>query len=90
MAWRNKISIAIEIGTSSAIQIALFVVPILILVSQLYGYGFVLVFSLFEIVAVILTVMIINHLAADGRCNWLEGAQLLSVYLIIAIAFYFI
>jgi Ca2+:H+ antiporter len=89
-ALDNKLDISIEIGLSSAIQVALFVVPILILVSQIFGYGFLLVFSIFEVIAVMLAVMIVNHLAADGRCNWLEGAQLLSVYLIIAIAFFFI
>lgn len=89
-ALENKIDLSLEIGLSSAIQIALFVVPILILVSGIFGYGFLLVFSMFEVISVILAVMIINHLAADGRCNWLEGAQLISVYLILAISFYFI
>lgn len=89
-ALKNKVDVSLEIGLSSAIQIALFVVPILILVSGIFGYGFLLVFSMFEVIAVILAVMIINHLVADGRCNWLEGAQLISVYLILAISFYFI
>ena len=89
-ALENKLDLSLEIGLSSAIQIALFVVPILVFVSQIFGYGFFLFFSLFEIIAVILTVTVINHLATDGRCNWLEGAQLISVYLIIAIAFFFI
>ena len=86
----NKIDVSIEIGLSSAIQIALFVVPVLMLVSQVFNFGFSLVFSPFEILAVILAVLIVNYLSADGRCNWLEGAQLISVYLIIAIAFFFI
>jgi Ca2+:H+ antiporter len=89
-ALENKLDISIEIGLSSAIQIALIVVPILILISQIFNYGFSLVFSMFEIISVVLAVMIVNHLAADGRCNWLEGAQLLSVYIIIAVAFFFI
>jgi Ca2+:H+ antiporter len=86
----NKIDVSIEIGLSSAIQIALFVVPVLMLVSQVFNFGFSLVFTPFEILAVILAVLIVNYLSADGRCNWLEGAQLISVYLIIAIAFFFI
>lgn len=89
-AMENKLDIAIEIGLSSAIQIALFVVPILVLISEIYGYGFSLVFTFFEILAAFFAVMIINYLSSDGRCNWLEGAQLISVYLIIAIAFFFI
>jgi Ca2+:H+ antiporter len=89
-ALENKLDVSIEIGLSSAIQIALFVVPILMLVSQMFHFGFDLVFTPFEILSVGLAVMIINYLSADGRCNWLEGAQLISVYLIIIIAFFFI
>ncbi len=87
---KNKLDVSIEIGLSSAIQIALFVVPILMLVSQVFDFGFTLVFTPFEILAVILAVLIVNYLSADGRCNWLEGAQLISVYSIIAIAFFFV
>jgi Ca2+:H+ antiporter len=89
-ALGDKLDIALEIGLSSAIQIALFVVPILVLFSHVYDYGFSLFFSPFEIVSVFFAVMIVNHLASDGKCNWLEGVQLISVYLIIAVAFYFI
>jgi Ca2+:H+ antiporter len=88
-ALENKIDISLEIGLSSAIQVALIVVPVLVFISAIYNYGFLIIFSIFEVVAVLLAVMIINHLAADGRCNWLEGAQLMSVYLILAIVFYF-
>jgi Ca2+:H+ antiporter len=89
-ALENKLNISLEIGLSSAIQIALFVVPILVIVSQIFNYGFLLVFSIFEIIALMIAVMIVNYLSADGICNWLEGAQLMSVYLIIAIAFFFV
>jgi Ca2+:H+ antiporter len=89
-ALENKLDVSIEIGLSSAIQIALFVVPILMLVSQIFNFGFNLVFTPFEILAVMLAVLIVNYLSADGRCNWLEGAQLISVYSIIAIAFFFV
>jgi Ca2+:H+ antiporter len=87
---KNKLDVSIEIGLSSAIQIALFVVPILMLISSVFNFGFSLVFSPFEILAVMLAVLIVNYLSADGRCNWLEGAQLISVYSIIAIAFFFV
>ena len=87
---KNKLDVSIEIGLSSAIQIALFVVPILMLISSVFNFGFSLVFTPFEILAVMLAVLIVNYLSADGRCNWLEGAQLISVYSIIAIAFFFI
>jgi len=87
---KNKLDVSIEIGLSSAIQIALFVIPILMLVSQVFNFGFSLVFTPFQILAVMLAVLIVNYLSADGRCNWLEGAQLISVYSIIAIAFFFV
>jgi Ca2+:H+ antiporter len=87
---KNKLDVSIEIGLSSAIQIALFVIPILMLISSVFNFGFSLVFTPFQILAVMLAVLIVNYLSADGRCNWLEGAQLISVYSIIAIAFFFI
>ena len=89
-ALEDKLDVSIEIGLSSAIQIALFVVPILMLISSVFNLGFSLVFTPFEILAVMLAVLIVNYLSADGRCNWLEGAQLISVYAIIAIAFFFV
>ncbi|MFH0869772.1 MAG: calcium/proton exchanger [archaeon] len=89
-AREDRLDVSLEIGMSSASQIALFVVPILVLISHLFGFGFSLVFSLFQVLGVILAVVILNHLMTDGRCNWLEGAQLISVYMIIAIAFFFI
>jgi Ca2+:H+ antiporter len=89
-ARENKLDVSLEIGLNSAVQIALFVVPILVFVSHIFNYGFSLVFSPFEVVSLFLAVMIVNYLSSDGKCNWLEGMQLVSVYLIIAIAFYFI
>jgi Ca2+:H+ antiporter len=89
-ALENKLDLSLEIGLSSAIQIALFVVPTLVLVSEIFGLQFSIQFSMFEIVSILLAVMIVNHLSSDGRCNWLEGVQLVSVYLIIAIAFFFL
>lgn len=88
-ARENKLDISLEIGLNSAIQIALFVVPVLVFISEILGYGFAIQFSLFEIISVFFSVMIINYLSSDGRCNWLEGFQLISVYAIIAIAFFF-
>ncbi len=89
-AMKNKLELSMEIGTNSATQIALFVAPLLVLISTLFSTPFTLVFPLFDVVALFFTVLIINHLIADGRCNWLEGAQLITVYIILAIAFYFI
>jgi Ca2+:H+ antiporter len=89
-ARKDNINLSIEIGASSAIQVALFVVPILVFSSLLMGGAFYLDFSTFQLIAMVLAVTIVNSLAPDGVCNWLEGAQLIAVYLIIAAAFYFI
>ena len=89
-AIKNKIDVSLEIGASSAIQVALFVVPILVLVGQIVGTPFTLVFSLFEIICMVFAALIVNYVVADGKCNWLEGVQLLAVYLIIAVIFFFV
>lgn len=90
-ARRNNMTLSLEIGMSSALQIALFVVPILVLVSStLAGGALDLVFSPFELAAMLITAMIANYIGSDGVCHWLEGAQLISVYMLIAVAFYFL
>jgi len=90
-ARKNNMTLSLEIGMSSALQIALFVAPILVILSTaLTGTTLNLVFSPFALVAVIATAMIANYISADGICHWLEGAQLTAVYILIAIAFYFI
>jgi Ca2+:H+ antiporter len=90
-ARKNNMSLSLEIGMSSALQIALFVIPVLVLLSTaLTGTTMNLVFGPFALVALVMTAMIANYISTDGVCHWLEGAQLIAVYLLIAIAFYFI
>lgn len=89
-ALQDKLDISLEIGLSSAIQIALLVVPVLVVISHIQGYAFSLVFAPFELIPMFFAVLIVDHLSNDGKCNWLEGIQLVSIYLIIAIAFFFI
>ena len=90
-ARRNNMTLALEIGMSSALQIALFVVPILVLVSSTMAGGTLdLVFNPFELAAVLITAMIANYIGSDGICHWVEGAQLIAVYMLIAVAFYFL
>jgi len=88
-ARKNMIDLSIQIGASSTIQINLFVVPILVLLAATAGRPFDLRFTPFELAAMLLPVMIINHLATDGVCNWLEGLLLVALYAILATAFYF-
>jgi Ca2+:H+ antiporter len=90
-ARKNNMTLSLEIGMSSALQIALFVVPVLVIISHaLTGATMDLVFGPFALAAVFITAMIANYISSDGICHWLEGAQLTAVYILIAIAFYFI
>lgn len=90
-ARRNNMTMSLEIGMSSALQIALFVVPVLVLLSvPLTGTTLDLVFGPFSLIALVMTAMIANYISTDGVCHWLEGVQLVAVYVLIAIAFYFI
>lgn len=89
MAAKNKMDIAVEIAIGSSLQIILFVAPILIFIS-LFFTPMSIVFNEFELVAMFLAAIIANQVAGDGESNWLEGIQLIAVYLIIAIAFFFV
>jgi Ca2+:H+ antiporter len=91
MAWRNRMDLAVGIAVGSSIQIALFVAPLLVFASYLLGPSPMdLVFTPAEVVAVGLAILITGQIAGDGRSNWLEGAQLLVVYSILALVFYFL
>ena len=80
---------AIEIALGSSLQIILFVVPVLTLLSLLFT-PMSIVFTPFELVSVTGAVLIANSVAGDGESNWLEGFQLITVYIIIGAAFFFV
>ncbi len=91
MALRNRMDLAMWIAVGSSIQVALFVAPLLVFASLLIGPAPMdLVFTPTEVIAVGLAILITGQIAGDGRSNWLEGVQLLAVYLILAIVFYFL
>jgi len=90
MAMRNKMELAMTIAVGSSIQIALFVAPLLVFLSLLLGHPMTLIFNGFEIVAIFLSVLIVQMISSDGETNWMEGAQLLAVYALMAVAFYFV
>lgn len=90
-AVKNRMDLSLGIAIGSSVQIALFVAPLLVLLSYLIGPGPMdLIFSPFEVVAVVLSVLVAQQIAGDGKSNWLEGVQLLSVYLILGLGFYFL
>lgn len=90
MAVRNKMDLSIGIALGSSLQIALFVAPILIFASYLFGRPMNLEFTIPEVVAVIASILIVEQISSDGESNWIEGIQLLSVYAILGILFYFL
>lgn len=87
MALKNKMDVAVEISIGSSLQIILFVAPILIFISLLFK-PMSIVFNEFELIALISSIFIVSKVASDGECNWLEGVQLMSVYLISNSLFY--
>ena len=91
MAGRNKMDAVITIAVGSSIQIALFVAPVLVLLSYLIApRPMDLRFTTLEVVAVGLSVWIISLVAQDGESHWMEGVQLLAVYVILALAFFWL
>jgi Ca2+:H+ antiporter len=90
VALKNKMDLSLGITIGSSLQVALFVTPVLVFASYLFGHPMTIEFSLPEVVAVALAVGIVILISGDGECNWLEGAQLLAVYLIIAVFFFFL
>ncbi len=90
VAHKNKMDLSVNIAIGSSAQIALFVAPVLVLVSFVLGPApMPLVFNGFELGAFLLAVLIANHVTAEGESTWFEGVQLLAVYAVVALAFAF-
>jgi Ca2+:H+ antiporter len=88
-ALRNRMDLSLSIAIGSSIQVALFVAPVLVLASLVIGPAPMdLVFPTGLVLIVLLSVMITAQVAADGRSDWLKGAQLLALYLVLAITFF--
>ncbi|MBL8118205.1 MAG: calcium/proton exchanger [Anaerolineae bacterium] len=91
VAIKNKMELSMAVSVGSSLQIALFVAPVLVFITLLMtGEPLLLVFSSFELIAMIATVLVAAFIALDGESNWLEGAMLLAVYIILAIAFFYL
>jgi len=89
-AHRDQMTLAVEISVGSSAQIALFVAPAVVLYSFVIGRPMTLLFSGLEIAAIALSVIAASMVVVDGESNWVEGLQLMAVYLILALAFYFV
>jgi Ca2+:H+ antiporter len=88
-ASRNKMDVALSIAANSSTQIAVFVAPLLVLVS-LWIRPMDLIFQPIELVTLFASSAIFAYISLDGETNWLEGIQLLALYLIAAVAFFFL
>ncbi len=88
LAFKNKMEFAMAVSFGSSLQVALFVAPVLVLLGVLVGQPMDLMFEPLEIAAVAVAVGVSSLIALDGESNWLEGALLMLVYLIVAISFF--
>jgi Ca2+:H+ antiporter len=90
VALKNDMELSLEVSAGSSLQVALFVAPLLVFISLLFDHTLLLIFNTFELIALFSASLVAALIALDGESNWLEGAQLLAVYLIIGLAFFFL
>jgi Ca2+:H+ antiporter len=88
MAWRDRLDVTFAITAGSGTQIALFVAPVLVLVSRALGHPMDLIFTPLELAILVLATAIFAYISLDGEANWLEGIQLFAVYVVAASAFF--
>jgi Ca2+:H+ antiporter len=89
VAVKDKMDLSVNIAIGSSAQIALFVAPVLVLLSFVLGpHPMALVFNGFELGGILLAILIANHVTAEGESNWYEGVQLLAVYAVLAVTFF--
>jgi Ca2+:H+ antiporter len=89
-AIKDRVDITLEIAVGSSTQIAMFVAPALVFVSLLVGRPMDFIFTGFEVAIVALATFVFTVISVDGRSNWLEGLQLFGLYVVVAVAAYFV
>ncbi|KAF9919678.1 hypothetical protein FBU30_010666, partial [Linnemannia zychae] len=90
VAMKNKMDLAIGVAIGSSMQIALFVSPLMVIVGWGASKDMNLFFGIFETTVMFISVLIVNYLIQDGESNWLEGVMLLSTYVVVAIAIFYL
>jgi Ca2+:H+ antiporter len=90
VARKGQMDLAFGIAMGSAMQIALFVAPVLVIAGHAIGQPMGLEFTVLEVAAVMFSVMAVSYLVLDGKTNWFEGVQLLAIYVILGMTFYFL
>jgi Ca2+:H+ antiporter len=90
-AMKDKIGLSVNIAVGSAAQIALFVAPVLVLASFFIGpFPMALVFNGFELGAIVLAILIADEITQRGESTWYEGLQLLAIYAVLGLTFFFV
>ncbi|XP_029901210.1 cation/H+ exchanger protein 1 isoform X2 [Myripristis murdjan] len=88
-ALQNNISLSLEVGSCIAVQVCMIQIPLLILFNAFYDVGFVLVFSDIHLWASIFSVILVNYIFMDGKCDYFQGTALVAVYLILLAVYFF-
>jgi len=88
VAMKNKLDLSIGVAVGSSQQIAMMVIPLLVILGWIMGQPMTLYFDTFETAVLFMTVIVVHALIMDGESNWLEGSMLLGVYAILGIAFF--
>ncbi|HHY72049.1 MAG TPA: calcium/proton exchanger [Bacillus bacterium] len=88
MAYKNKMNVAVEIAVGSTLQVAMFVAPLLVIISLFFETSMPLVFTMPELISMVTAVLLTIVISNDGDTNWFEGATLLAAYSIMGIGFY--
>ncbi|MEO5357240.1 MAG: calcium/proton exchanger [Nitrospirae bacterium YQR-1] len=91
MALKNKMDVSVSIAIGSSSQVAMFLAPILVFISYFIGPAPMdLAFTPLETLSIAFSVLLVNFISADGETHWMEGVQLLALYIILGIAYFFI
>ncbi|KAG7098018.1 hypothetical protein E1B28_005323 [Marasmius oreades] len=87
LAWKNKMRMSLEIAIGSSIQISIFVLPLMVIISWIMGKPLTLYFDLLQTIVFVVTVVIVHYIVQDGKSVWIEGVILCALYVILCVAF---
>jgi Ca2+:H+ antiporter len=91
MALRNELDVSVSIAIGSSSQVAMFLAPLLLFISYFLGPAPLdLAFKPLETISLVLSVVLVNFISLDGESHWMEGVQLLALYIILGIAYFFL
>jgi Ca2+:H+ antiporter len=91
VAMKNRMDLSLSIAIGSSVQVAIFVAPVLMLISLVLGPAPMdLAFPTGLVLVVLLSVLITGQVSNDGRSDWLKGVQLLAVYVVLGLTFFFV